>query len=74
MNDNATIAWNPIKKSVFFLSLIGGLKVRAWGECQHDWLNDMQEDCYELLLSFSSHDTNARHLVGLACMTWTGVS
>jgi hypothetical protein len=44
MNNDAVIAQNPYKRSAFFLSLIGEMKMDGWVERSYDWLNRMEHD------------------------------
>jgi len=39
MNNDATIARDPIKKCGYFLSLIEGPKVEGWTERMYEWLD-----------------------------------
>jgi hypothetical protein len=44
MNQQATIAKDPISRSAYFLSLIKGPEANAWVEHQYEWLNQIEGD------------------------------
>ena len=44
MNNDATIARDPIKKCSYFLSLMGGSKVDSWAERMYEWLDAIHDD------------------------------
>jgi hypothetical protein len=44
MNQQAMIAKDPISRSAYFLSLIGGPKANAWVERQYSWLDRIKAD------------------------------
>jgi len=48
MNRRSTIARDPLSKSAYFLSLIGGSKAEGWAECQYAWLDEIEGDPYSL--------------------------
>ena len=49
MNNDATIARDPIKKCSYFLSLMGGSKVNSWAERMYEWLDAIHDDPRPLL-------------------------
>ena len=44
MNQQASIARDPICKASYFLSLMGGPKVDTWILRQYKWLDDIDDD------------------------------
>jgi hypothetical protein len=44
MNQQATIAKDPISRLAYFLLLIGGLEADAWVEHQYEWLDQIEAD------------------------------
>ena len=54
MNQQASIAQDPICKASYFLSLMGGPKVDAWILRQYEWLDEIDDDPNQL-----PHNMNA---------------
>ena len=48
MNRRSAIARDPLSKSAYFLSLVGGSKADGWAERQYAWLDEVERDPYIL--------------------------
>ena len=57
INRRSAIARDPLSKSAYFLSLVGGSKADGWAERQYAWLDEVEHDPYMLPHQMSVWDT-----------------
>ncbi len=48
MNCDSSIAWDSYKKCAYFMGLIWGTNIQGWVQRNYDWLDEVEQDPYNL--------------------------